>query len=85
MLNTRPSQQLLKVSTFGFQTCLHMTFHISKGAMESLWCDGLNLTLNVVLPVLQCSRHVLFAIRLFQLMDGCDVVGMNLGFLGGSV
>jgi hypothetical protein len=54
MLNTWPSQQVLKVSTLGFQTCLHTTFHISKGAMKSLWCDRFNLTLGVV------SRPVMF-------------------------
>jgi hypothetical protein len=28
MLNTRLSHQVLKVSTLGFQSCLHTTFHI---------------------------------------------------------
>jgi hypothetical protein len=29
--------------------------------------------------------HALFTIRFFQLVDGRDAVGMNLGFLGGSM
>jgi hypothetical protein len=58
MLNTWPSQQVLKVSTLGFQTCLH--------TMESLRCDRLDLTLFVVSEVLQCSRHALFTIRFFR-------------------
>jgi hypothetical protein len=33
MLNTWPSQQVLKLSTLGFQTCLHTTFHISKSVI----------------------------------------------------
>jgi hypothetical protein len=131
MLNTWPSHKVLKVSTLGFQTCLHMTFHILKGVMEGLRCDRLNLTLDVVSQVLQCLRPIsihttfenapyeevwwwnhassvnhtksripgcslrnawshrqcahTFHDQVLSTCGRCDAVGMNLGFLGGSL
>lgn len=51
MLNTTITAD---AETLGFQTCLHMTFHIAKRVIDDLQYDQLNLTLDVVWQVLQC-------------------------------
>jgi hypothetical protein len=130
MFNIGLSQQVLKVSTSGFQTCFaHDVPYFERCDGESLvwslesqsqccfaspavfaayyhthdlWEFPIGRSLAVE-PHFICGpheiedsrmfikkclepltiRHALFSIRFYQLMDDCDAVGMNLGFLVG--